>query len=83
MKRVFKYPLEMRDGPQDFSVPKFAEVVLVDEQRGQICVWMEIDDHNPPEVRKFAVYGTGRKVKGRHCGSVVMEPFVWHVYEED
>jgi hypothetical protein len=83
MRTVFKYPLELRDGPQSLSVPKFAEVVLVAVQHGKICVWMQIDDHIPPETRRFVVYGTGRNVKGRHCGSVVIEPFVWHVYEVD
>jgi hypothetical protein len=83
VKRVFKYPLKVSGGLQSFEIPKFAEVVSVAEQRGELCIWLEVDDLIPLELRKFAVFGTGHKVTGRHCGSVVMEPFVWHVYEVD
>lgn len=83
MKTVWKYELNIQDGPQSFLIPKFAKIVLVAEQRGLICLWMEVDEKRQKECRAFVIFVTGHEVKGRHCGSVVIGPFVWHIYEQE
>lgn len=84
MKTVFKYALKLTGELQALSIPKAADVNLVGVQREQICLWMQVDTSQPIETRHFAVYGTGCPLPPSDCefiGSVVAEPFVWHVYE--
>ncbi len=42
MKRVYKYPLRVNDR-QIVKLPKGAEILSVQIQRGDICLWALID----------------------------------------
>lgn len=52
-----------------------------------LCLWFEVETRHQVEVRHFKVFGTGHEqttTEGQmleHVASVVVEPFVWHVYE--
>lgn len=48
----------------------------------EVVIWTEEGD--PAPKRTVRVYGTGHPIPdtSRHLGSVVIEPYVWHVYEE-
>jgi len=85
MKRIWKYPLAETD-EQILLMPEGAKILHVGEQRGVICVWVEVDTDAEMEHRKFYIVGTGNKFPLYHVkylGTVIKEMgvFVWHVYE--
>lgn len=72
-------------GPQKVRLPIGAKIVLVESQGGELFLWAEVDSEVHCEDRKVWVIGTGNPMPARrlvHLGSVMMWPFVWHVYEE-
>lgn len=86
MNTVWKYPLTTAwdFGPQTHRVPEGGEVVGVDrDPTGAPAVWVLVDTEAPIVDRTFAVTGTGHPVPsgGRHCGLLVIGPFVWHVWD--
>jgi len=84
MRKIFKYPLEINDSPQVINVNKNAKIVMVGNQDGTLCLWIEVDDQALKDPRKFYVKGTGHPIPSWMCyiGSAIIKPFVWHVYEE-
>lgn len=87
MRTIFKYPLVIQ-ATHRVSMPVGAYILSVANQRGAVTLWAEVDSDEPPEDRTFHVIGTGHPFpdRGRErlifCGTVVCEPYVWHVYEE-
>lgn len=81
--RVFKYPLEVKDGPQDPGVPHGAQILHVAMQDGKICIWALIDTRQKASNRLFVVYGTGHPITtvGPYIGTAHDRQFVWHVFE--
>ena len=84
---VWKYPVKVDDR---FSVemPKGAEVLHVDLQRGGVFMWARVDPAAPPEIRSFRLAGTGHELAGdvgRHVGSFMLAGggLVFHVFEAD
>lgn len=70
-------------------MPIGAEILHVDSQDGELCLWALVDT-NPgtPVTRVISVVDTGRRLwperEGRrndYIGSVVISPSVWHVFE--
>jgi len=88
---VFKYPLMPNVGPQLFALPGIdPKVILVarDPASNTIAVWVEHDhpDHAIGYVeRVFMICATGllptAAADGTHVGSVIIDTFVFHVYE--
>lgn len=83
MIRVWKYVISPMNDVPDISTPEGAKLVHVGLHGKQIGLWFEV---NPAEkhsiIRSFRVYGTGHPIEmGSHVGTVIMIPFVWHVYE--
>jgi hypothetical protein len=66
----------------------FARLIHVDRdtrEPDKIALWFEVNNQIPADtVRTFHIVGTGHPVPSRtkHVGSVVMPPYVWHVFEE-
>ncbi len=96
MRSVHKFTLI--PGQQfDVYVSKGAKVLLVAEQHGEICMWMECDPNVPHHNsdmgkgvhRSFRVFGTGHPIDDfvgmhiEHVGSAVCAggQIIWHVYE--
>jgi DNA-directed RNA polymerase subunit RPC12/RpoP len=84
MKTIWKYELEITDGPQKIDTFAGSNVRYCAMQNGRLCLWIEVDPLQPHETRVFYVIGTGHPVsEGRyHVESVQQPPFVWHIYEE-
>ena len=83
MKRIFKYSLDVVD-MQTVVMPEHARILSVANQHGNLCLWAEVDTDNHTEDRVISVYGTGNPLpdnQGHFVGSVIIDPFVWHVYE--
>lgn len=82
-RTIWKYQLELTDGPQEHAVPKAAILLLVAEQYGKPTMWFEVWAEAEKIPRAFYVVGTGHEIPadGKWLGSLQMPPFVWHVYE--
>lgn len=85
MSRIWKYELEITD-EQTVEMPRGAKVLSVANQGGKLCLWAEVDPSERIVVRHFLVIGTGHQITEdfdlrKFVGTVLMEPFVWHVFE--
>jgi hypothetical protein len=85
--QIFKYILSM-DDEQKVQLPMHSNILFVGAKDGKLCVWAQVPypDAVKKPVRVF-IYGTGHEIKRveekKYLGSVVMEPFVWHVFVEE
>lgn len=83
-KTIYKYQLEL-SAVQGVSMPEGAEILSAANQRGSVCIWAIVDPKAEPKTRLIEVFGTGHILPGaksrRFIGTVLAEPFVWHVFE--
>ncbi len=88
MRAVWKFDLDQ----EVFNVPPGSKIIHIEEQHGNLCMWMEVDAvcaAGQFVQRIFRVYGTGQTLdtpagmRIEHVGSAVCHggSFVWHVYE--
>lgn len=85
-RRVYKYPLRVND-EVSVMLPFGAEVLTVQEQRGEPCLWALVD----PAMREieyvFRIAGTGHDIEWKegmvHCGTFQLRggELVFHVFE--
>ena len=77
---IHKYQLSL--GETTINLPESFQVLHVGEQNGLLMMWVELDLNAPKIPYTFRCIGTGYSIKSRmhHIGSVIMDPFVWHVY---
>lgn len=87
-KQVWKYLVTISDNNQQLTIPSGAKLVYVGPQGKRIGLWFEVNTNETRrEPRIFRVFGTGHPINGgdhtvsSHIGTVIMVPFVWHVYE--
>jgi hypothetical protein len=88
IRQVFKYPINIADGHQTINLPRDFRIVMIAPQGNHLFLWAEIPQVEPGVFEelvpvRFAVFGTGHEIEDgslEHVGSVVMSPFVWHVY---
>lgn len=83
--KVFKYPLEVTDR-QHITMPIGAEILSVQAQNGNLCLWAKVDPAAQSEVRTFHVSGTGHDLPndaGKYVGTAQMlgGALVWHVFD--
>lgn len=45
------------------DIPRDADLIKVDRQCNNICLWFIVDTDNSTEERDFIVYGTGQEIK--------------------
>ena len=84
MKVIYKYEITAIDPVKTFQWPRFSKVVHVDSQSpGTMQLWVELYQFDQLEDRIFVVYGTGHHIQEGdvYVGTVLDEPFVWHLYE--
>ena len=79
MKIVLKYSFA---GDNFVSVP-VGPIRAVAFQRGEVCVWVEVDKFNARRDRILIIYPTGVDVGPflNFVGTAVSDDLVWHVYE--
>jgi len=85
MSRIWKYELAITD-EQTLEMPRGAKVLSVANQGGKLCLWAEVDQSERIVVRHFLIVGTGHQITEdfelrKFVGSVLIDPFVWHVFE--
>lgn len=85
MKTIHKYVLNnVKNEVQTFEGAKFLHV---DNQRGEITVWAEVDTRNRKAKKILHVVGTGNEVPEeatKHLGSAIFSEgmIVFHIYED-
>jgi hypothetical protein len=82
---VYKYPLPVSD-VVELEMPIGAEILYVDTQRGDVCLWARVEPGADTEARRFRFAGTGHELGdgvGRHVGSCLMHEgrLVFHIFE--
>ena len=86
--KIYKYELKIEDY-QVLKMPRGAKVLSVGNQRGKVCLWALCDQDAPVSLRAFEIAGTGnpiaedRAIERVFIGTVIAEPFVWHVFEPE
>lgn len=84
--RIWKFELQITD-MQTKKMPVGAKILSVANQNGSLCLWAMCDTKKPGEDRVIEIIGTGNPVhmdmgvERTFIGTVVMNPFVWHVFE--
>lgn len=73
--KVFKHVLEGRDS-EALGVGKILHAAM---QGDDICFWYEYD--HTVGSRHFIIVSTGQEFRGKYVGTVLADPFVWHVVE--
>jgi hypothetical protein len=84
-KKIFKYPIPI-DDEIVLSMPEGAEVLSVQVQRGQPCIWAVVNPTRPPVHHTFEIRGTGHRFmgnEGRFIGSFQLENgyLIFHLFE--
>lgn len=87
LRRVFKYPIPITDAFA-IDMPVGAQILDVQDQRGQLCMWALVDPEAEIEQRSFRLAGTGHPIKGwglHHIATVQMAEgtLVWHLFEDN
>lgn len=83
MKQIWKYEFAVQDDVT-LSMPRGAKILTVQDQRGAVTMWAEIDPAAPREKRRFRVVGTGESLdpnRLQYLGTAQFGVLVWHVYE--
>lgn len=86
MKRIFKYKLQTIDF-QRVEMPKGAEIISIQTQFDDPCVWAIVESDNPAELRTFEIFGTGfsfdDEVKRQYIGTYQLQNgfLVFHCFE--
>lgn len=89
MKTIHKYTLEITD-VQIIELPSSSTILKIAEQRGVLCMWVELDTNNNSIKRHFRIIGTGHEleqhvfdlIEWSHIDTVLMaNGLVWHIYE--
>lgn len=81
---VYKYPLPLGD-VVEVEMPAGAQILTVQTQHGQPCIWAMVTPDAPPVVRRFRVAGTGHDLGevGAYLGTfqLLEGAFIGHVFE--
>lgn len=88
MQTIWKYTLT--PPPVRLTMPQGAQILAVQEQHGQACLWAMVDSAAPLVEREFEVYSTGHEIPALdageervHVGTFQLEGgmLVFHVFE--
>jgi hypothetical protein len=84
-RAVWKFEIPIQDR-FELQMPAGAEIVHVEVQAGNACLWALVEPERGAELRVFYLRGTGRRVEPglRHLGSFLLHrgEFVGHLFEE-
>lgn len=83
--RIWKYPFRTTD-EFTLDLPKDAQILSVQMQGIQPCIWAQVHPKNELEKRHFIVYGTGHYIpndKGVYIGTYqeFEGGLIWHLFE--
>ena len=88
-RTIWKFPIRLEDAINIF-MPIGAEVIAVDVQQGEVCIWAVVDPAAPHECRTFRCAGTGHSLpdglgRAQHIGTVQLDggALVFHLFDFD
>lgn len=86
MVKIFKYKLQLIDR-QAIQIPEGGEILTVQYQKGNLCLWALVEEHNPIQGRLIRIFGTGNPIMndpGNYIATVQQDhgDYVWHIFEE-
>lgn len=91
MKTIWKFPIMLNiSNIVKISMPKNSEIISLQMQNEEPCMWVIVDTHVGTEERTFEVYGTGHEIideKGFHRNfigtfQVAGGELVFHLFEK-
>ena len=76
---------------QEIIAPGLRRIVAIDNKRGGIEAWFEVDTDAEDRTLEIYIVGTGHEVpeavtrgwEQTYLGHVIDGPFVWHLYSVD
>lgn len=82
MKTIWKFPLKITDR-QKVKMPLPAQVLTVQIQAQEACLWAEVDPEGEKVLVEIAVIGTGNRLPDgmRYISTIQEGALVWHFYE--
>jgi hypothetical protein len=86
MKAIYKYPIK-DERAQTIRMPEGAEILSVQCQGEQLCIWAMVDTESPSEHRRFVLLCTGEPCEelehGRYVGTVQLRQgvVVLHLFD--
>lgn len=87
MTTIWKFPLRITDS-QEIKIPDGAQILSVQVQDGQPCIWALLDETAKTYSRKIGMFGTGhpmpKEFAGKYIGTYQLRngDVVFHVFEE-
>lgn len=86
-KTIWKFPILVHD-EQDIVMPQGADILWVDNQQGQPCIWAQVDPDAPRAPKRIRIFGTGDPMPdelGDYVGTFMMKDgaLVFHLYEAE
>lgn len=86
---IWKFPVAVTDS-FSLSMPRGAQILSVQTQRGLPQMWALVDPQVPPEQGHFRTMGTGHNYPAelfefcRYLGTFQIDRgyLVWHIFEE-
>lgn len=86
-KIIYKYPLEVR-GLQNLQLPEGAEILTVQPQGNQVCLWALVSPDKETASRTIWIIGTGHQIDttehlGRYVATFQLNAgeLIFHVFE--
>ena len=84
-RQIWKYPISLSDGGKlSGTFPARARPLYFGLQDDTPTLWMEVQlGEFPNTERAFEIIGTGHPISedAKYIGTLMMPPFVWHLYE--
>lgn len=83
MKTIYKYQLKTTD-QQTITMPVGSEILSLQIQFGNPCIWVKVDTDNEVRYRTFVTFGTGHPLPENDLefiGTYQTGQFVFHVFE--
>lgn len=79
---IHKWILEQKSA-QVVVMPSVHKILTVQDQRGKICMWADVDKESRLAEFLFYIVGTGQAPNNTSCyvGTVQQDDYVWHIYK--
>ena len=61
MNKIYKYQLKTTN-IQDVQLPVGSEILCIQSQFGNPCIWALVNPYNELETRTFEIFGTGNTI---------------------
>lgn len=85
MNTIWKYELASYTDINTIKMRKDAEILSVQVQGGEVCLWAYLNNLNEDEQRYFRIIGTGHLIPddftANFIGTVQLDNLVFHIFE--